>query len=459
MLAVATQHARSVPTGKAPVERIELGYAAAPAASAGLADDTGERRALLDWIRSQEVNAQRASQLLRDFTRTEFGTTAASPSAAHIHAANRLVAELRAIVERNADALRAAAAVARRQGGQAQLDRVTKLKDEGSGLVSQTEKIWHYYWEIFGQRQTLIAPRLLASDRIALDCYQYAYQGLGKARPIPSPPPFSYMEAGYGPATYRRGVRLAKLGLFPNPFPVVKLPEHRLICPWTLGAIPHEVAHNLQSDLGLWMAVPRRLLKMLKEAGLPRAVYSVWVRWQKEIFADLMSVLLIGPSYIGSLMDVVGKSAAATFAWNGEGVHPTPFLRVLINLDLVRRMGFQREAHAMRRAWLRLYPPTRLRTVPAPMRQSFHRAVKLTVNAICETPYAQLGGRTLRQVVCFRPQDQFVAIEAAHRLARGADPGIIPERFMLAAVRHAFDRKLAEPEALTRNFYETLGRR
>ncbi|HEX2136902.1 MAG TPA: hypothetical protein VHG30_13525 [Microvirga sp.] len=459
MLAATTRTARPAP-GPTPVEQVELSYAAAPGVVPGApAGDTGERRALLEWIRSQEVNAQRATQLLRDFAPGEFGTTAASPSSAHIHATNRLVGQLRAIVDRNAQELRAAAAAARADSRQSLLDRVTSLKDEGGGLVSQTEKIWNFYWEIFGQRQTLIALRLLAADRIALDCYQYTYQGLGKARPIPSPPPFSYMEAGYGPATYRRGVRLAKLGLFPNPFPIVKLPEHRLVCPWTLGAIPHEVAHNLQSDLGLWMAVPRRLLAALRGDGLPRAVYSVWVRWQKEIFADLMSVLLIGPAYIGSLMDVVGKSPAATVAWNGEGVHPTPFLRVLINLELVRRLGFQHEAHAMRRAWLRLYPPTRLRPIPPPIRRSFHRAMKLTVDAICETAYPQLGGRTLREVVAFRPQDQTVAVEAAHRLARGADPGIIPERFMLAAVRYAFDRKLAAPEALTRNFYETLGRR
>lgn len=462
MVATASGAAiRAGPPRRRRREAVEIVYPAPVVASAprAAAPEGSARRALNDWLRSQAVNAVRSTDLLRDFADAEFGTGAASPSSAHIHATNRFVGRMRAVLARNAAALRAAAAAARREPTRAALDRVTALKEEGAGMISQAEKIWHFYWEIFNQRQTRMAPRLLAADRIALDCYQYVYQGLGRARPIPSPPPFAYLEAGQGPATYRRGVRLAKLGFFENPFPVVKLPDHRLVSPWTLGAIPHEVAHNLQNDLGLWMAVPRRLLRVLKSAGLPREVYRTWVRWQKEIFADLMSVLLMGPAYLGSIMDVVGRSAAATVAWSPQAVHPTPFLRVLINLELLSRMGFVADAHAYRRAWLTLYPLSRVRPIPAEMRRHFHRALKLTVDVLCDTPYPQLGGRTLRGVVAFRPQDQVVAIEAAHRLARGADPGIIPERFMLAAVRHAFDRKLAAPETLAENFYAALGRR
>ena len=325
--------------------------------------------------------------------------------------------------------------------------------------MSQAEKIWHYYWEVFGQRQTLIGPKLLAADRIALDCYQYTYQGLARARPIPSPAPLSYMQAGYGPATFRRGVRLSTLGLFPNPFPVVKLPDHRLICPWTLGAIAHEVAHNLQSDLGLWTAAPRTLLMQLRRNNIPIEARRVWHRWQKEIFADFAGVLLVGPAYVRSLIDVVTKSTKAAFGWSPDGVHPTPFLRVLINLELLGRLGFGDEVRAIRGMWLRIYPLSRAAGIPAPVRHSFKRAMKTTADALCETPFPQLGGRALRDVVAFRPQDQLVSIEAAHRLARGADPGIVPERFMIAAVRHAFDHKLAAPEVLARNFYETLGRR
>ena len=49
--------------------------------------------------------------------------------------------------------------------------------------------------------------------------------------------------------------------------------------------------------------------------------------------------------------------------------------------------------------------------------------------------------------------------EAAQRLANGIDPGVVPERFLIGAVRVAVDRRLASPEALMRNFYQELSRR
>src|SRR5262249_33309653 len=98
---------------------------------------------------------------------------------------------------------------------------------------------------------------LWSCDRIALDCYRATYTGLGRARSVPAPPPFSYMRPGFAPATFRRGIPLTRLGRQLNPFPLIQLPYHRLVNPWTLGAVLHEVSHNLQSDLGLARHIPR----------------------------------------------------------------------------------------------------------------------------------------------------------------------------------------------------------
>jgi hypothetical protein len=45
------------------------------------------------------------------------------------------------------------------------------------------------------------------------------------------------------------------------------------------------------------------------------------------------------------------------------------------------------------------------------------------------------------------------------RLAKGIDPGVVPERFLIGAVRVAVDRRLAPPDVLMRNFYLELSRR
>lgn len=146
--------------------------------------------------------------------------------------------------------------------------------------------------------------------------------GLGAARSIPTPPPMAYVEAGYGSATYRRGVKLSRLGRNANPFPLVKLPNHRLINPWSLGAVPHEIGHNLQNDLDLWTMAPRLIRERLAAAGVLNEAVRIWMRWHKEIYADLIAVLLIGPSYVSSLFDVVGKAPERVAQFSLSGVHP-----------------------------------------------------------------------------------------------------------------------------------------
>jgi len=292
-----------------------------------------------------------------------------------------------------------------------------------------------------------------------MDCYQVAYTGLGVARSIPAPPPFSYMRTGFAPATFRRGIPLQRLGKQLNPFPLVQLPYHRLINPWTLGAVLHEVSHNLQSDLGLSRDVPRAIALRLLRAGMDRSVASVWTRWNREMFADMSALLLGGPYIVGSLMDVVGRAPETVFAFNPRGVHPTPYFRTLINLELLQRMGFPGDAENYRRIWMRMYPNAGGGDIPPSLLESFPEAARLAVDAMCFQPYPSLGNKPLAAVMCFQPKEQVMIEEAARRMAAGVDPGIIPERFLIGAARAALDRRLARPGVITENFYRELGRR
>ena len=415
--------------------------------------------ALHRFARAQALNTKRDAAALRPFRRDEFGTGPASPSQAHIEAANQLIVDLRRRLLSLADGVDDAAGASRQVPSAGNLRALLRYKERALRWIKRIEKIWDYYLELFGQRQTRFADWLLATDRIALDCYQAVYTGLGRARPIPSPPPFSYMETGFTPATFRRGVPLTRLGKRANPFPVVQLPYHRLVNPWTLGAVHHEVSHNLQSDLGLWQEVPRRIYRRLRRAGLGPMVASVWTRWHKEIWADLSGLLLGGPAIVASLIDVLARSPASTQRFNPAGVHPTPYLRTFINLELLRRMGFPREAEAFRRLWTRLYPEPQRSNIPRSLLDTFPLANRLVVDTICFQPYRQLEDRSLTEVVRIQPGYQQMIQEAAQRIAAGTDPGIIPARFLVSASRWALDHQLARPERITRNFYQALAKR
>ncbi|MFF4503683.1 hypothetical protein [Streptomyces sp. NPDC001401] len=402
---------------------------------------------------------ERHYEALRPFTREEFGTGDQAPSPGHIHAVNELLATLRRPLATMTDAVRVAAEAAADQPTTQRLHELLTLKSRAHDWVRATERIWDFYLELFGQRQSPYAEWLLGCDRIALDCYQYTYLGLGTARSIPAPPPFSYMRTGFSPATFRRGIPLRRLGRRLNPFPLVQLPYHRLVNPWTLGAVLHEISHNLQNDLGLQHAVPRAIAAQLGAAGCPPEVTATWTRWNREIYADLSGLLLGGPEFVGSLFDVVGRSPELSLGYSPDGVHPTPYLRGFLATHALRRMGFTARSRQYERMWRRLYPDAAGSSIPAVLLRTASSAIPVVVNAVCHTPFPSLGNRTLAAVVRFEPKEQAMVEEAAERLARGVDPGVVPERFLIGAVRFAADRRMASHEQLMRNFFSELARR
>lgn len=414
---------------------------------------------LKPWLRDQVTNLTRHAAALRPFRQGEFGPAPPGPSIGHLNATNELITNLRNKLLRLSGSFRRGVLHAFEDLDSASLQRLLKHKSLAHSHVKLIEKVWQFYFEIFSQRQTQIGPWLLACDRISLDCYQTAWLGLGRAKSVPAPGPFTLMKTGRSPATYRRGLLLRRLSRQPNPFPLIELPYHRLVNPWTLGAIPHEVCHNLQNDLDLQDVIPKAIAARLRHAGLSNAVAGVWSRWNRETFADLLGLLLGGPQVVPSLLDVIGRAPQLVTMFNPRGVHPTPYLRAWLSFELLRRMGFGELATRYRDQWQKLYPRPETGSIPREVLRTAARAVRLVVDAVCYQPYRTLGDKPLSCVVTFGENEQHMIEEAAGRLAAGTNPGIIPERFLIGAARTALDRGLARPGVITTNFYLELGRR
>jgi hypothetical protein len=414
---------------------------------------------LSPWLRAQALNLGRHTAALHDFQRDEFGTGAEIPSEGHILAVNQMLTRLRLGLIKRARWMNRLVRSALTSSRRDLLTAIVTHKHLSHAWVQRIERIWDFYLELFGQRQSRFGVWLLSADRIALDCYQAAYLGIGRVKSVPAPPPFCYMRTGFGPSTYKRGIRLKRLSRELNPFPLVQLPYHRLINPWTLGAILHEVSHNLQSDLGLSRSVPLAIGRRLLHAGLGMDIARVWVRWNRETFADLSAVLLGGPAVVASLMDVVGRAPQITLFFSATGVHPTPYLRVLISIELLRRMGFKEEAEKFGRAWRTLYPDPKAGNFPPKFLRTASQATALVVDTLCYRPFKDLGDKSLAQVCQFGQKEQRMIEEAARRLAQGTDPGIVPARFLIGAARFALDNRLASAEVIKKNFYNELARR
>jgi N-acetylmuramoyl-L-alanine amidase len=418
-----------------------------------------EQEVLPVYLSGQALNVRRHLDALRDFRRDEFGAQPARPSEGHVEAVNALLATLRRPLATSVERLERASDAAQARPTQTRLSLAMELKSQAHDLVRATERVWDFYFELFGQRQSAFGDWLDACDRITLDCYQHVFMHLGNERSIPAPPPFCYMRTGFSPATFRRGIPLRRLGRQINPFPLVQLPYHRMVNPWTMGAILHEVSHNLQNELQLERAVPSSIARRLRAAGVPEPVVAVWVRWNREIFGDMLGCMLGGEAFVASLMDVIGRTRAQTFGYSPRGVHPTPYLRTFLSCELLRRMGFGERAAEFRRAWSQLYPSPRGSSLPPKLLATAARAIPAVVEAVCYTPFTGLGGKALRDVIFFEPRHQAMIEESGRRLAKGVDPGVVPERFLIGAVRSALDQRRAAPDRLMRNFYIQLARR
>ena len=83
----------------------------------------------------------------------------------------------------------------------------------------------------------------------------------------------------------------------------------------------------------------------------------------------------------------------------------------------------------------------------------------MVVDTVCFQPYAELGNKSLAEVMPFGQKEQHMVEEAARRVAAGNDPGIVPERFLIGATRFALDNRLARPEVIVETFYKELARR
>ncbi len=418
-----------------------------------------EQEVLPVYLSGQALNVRRHLDALRDFRRDEFGAQPARPSEGHVQAVNALLATLRRPLATSVERLERASDAAQARPTQTRLNLAMELKSQAHDLVRATERVWDFYFELFGQRQSAFGDWLDACDRITLDCYQHVFMHLGNERSVPAPPPFCYMRTGFSPATFRRGIPLRRLGRQINPFPLVQLPYHRMVNPWTMGAILHEVSHNLQNELQLERAVPSSIARRLRAAGVPEPVVTVWVRWNREIFGDMLGCMLGGEAFVASLMDVIGRTRAQTFGYSPRGVHPTPYLRTFLSCELLRRMGFGERAAEFRRAWSQLYPSPRGSSLPPKLLATADRAIPAVVEAVCYTPFTGLGGKALRDVIFFEPRHQAMIEESGRRLAKGVNPGVVPERFLIGAVRSALDQGQAAPDRLMRNFYVQLARR
>lgn len=363
-----------------------------------------------------------------------------APSAEHFGVANARLAKVEQRIRRRFAQLEGES---RRRPPQRVLVDIALVERE----LDRARRLFGMFYEVFAQRGTAFGPALAAHDAIAEDCYQAVREAAPRIFDGPLLKPVCYMEHGYSPATMRRGVALSRLLGEANPFPLIRIPWDR-DQPWQ-SVFLHEVAHNLQADLGIWQenrqAVLRRLMGRQRNPGLA-AIYG---RWHKEIFADLAAILLGGPAAAWGMADFLAHPGPRTTTYRPGGAHPTAYLRVVLLAEMLRRMDFGAEATRLLRVWQGLYRVENGHRIPAHLMASAPSVIPEVVDEIAFQTRRNLAHRALVDVIPFGRADEEAIRDGARQLERGGAPELAP-RHLVSAAHQALERGRIEPQRLAR---------
>jgi hypothetical protein len=224
-----------------------------------------------------------------------------------------------------------------------------------------------------------------------------------------------------------------------NLFPLISLPQHRLDNVWALSSVLHEVSHNLQADMGLWVENRNAVLQRLATDRLAPLAVSIFGRWHKEIFADLAACLLGGPAVAVGMAVFLSHPPDKVMTYRPGGPHPTGLLRIFILVEMLRRMGFAGDAQRLAGVWASLYDPRRGHRLPRVLLHEARRAIPAVVDEICFQPRRNLAETALASVIRFSRDDEAAIRRGALRLAGGQWPADLPPRFIVGASGYALE--------------------
>jgi hypothetical protein len=147
--------------------------------------------------------------------------------------------------------------------------------------------------------------------------------------------------------------------------PLLGAPYSALHLPESWLAIPHEAGHYIfwngtdsvaefsQFQTSLENAVVQQLAASLRPVAKqdisrsrrPRQVYTTWLSWLDELFADIYGTLVAGPASGWSMQSSLGTRTDSRGLDEDDGEHPYPFLRPFIHIAVLRHMADLTDDH------------------------------------------------------------------------------------------------------------------
>ena len=203
-------------------------------------------------------------------------------------------------------------------------------------------RLWTYFQSKFDQRyDDKLKDLLKAADEVVWSCYAQPFRVLGKVERPPQPLPFvTQVYSPYAipreepPQDLRSDVDADFLAtmLSAMPIPVVGIPSQSLDEPWRLAYLAHEIGHQVQFDFQSGALINSFGDTLLRAGG------RRWQLWNKELFADVFSLFMIGQWAIWALAELIWTDAAGMLDGTNPR-YPCPLIRLMFMAKVADELG------------------------------------------------------------------------------------------------------------------------
>jgi hypothetical protein len=189
--------------------------------------------------------------------------------------------------------------------------------------------------------------------------------------------------------------------------------------------------------------------RTLGASGGDPALTRIYGLWHKEIFADLAAILLGGPAAAWGMAVFLANPAPRTMTFRPGGAHPTAYLRVHILAEMLRRLGFDKEAGRLAGVWNDLYNPRRVNRLPARLLMTSSQIIPEVVDEIAFQTRRNLAQRSLADIIHFDANDEKAIRAGATILGHGRIPQDLPPRHLVSAAGYALTENRIAPRLLS----------
>jgi hypothetical protein len=206
-------------------------------------------------------------------------------------------------------------------------------------------RIWDYFRQRFDQRfvDKKLVLFLHAAEEVVWSCFKPPFERISEPSKVRVPAaPLPFVEAWYSPAAIPPQPRFFPPDLMREvdryfqskvltrlPIPVLRIPPGYVDAPWWLVFLGHEIGHHIQftlftgpedpmtydrcepaTDPPLVTHYRELVFHTVEKASSEEKLATEWAGWSEELFADVVSVITMGPGALWALagLEWAGKA-------------------------------------------------------------------------------------------------------------------------------------------------------